>query len=148
MRSLFLLVALVAASAVAAQPRPGTPPVSGTLTSADAPASMAIEAGGADRNPIPGSGCSGFIRSGAPLATVEHSGGPLAVYVTSTTDTTLLVADPSGRWQCSDDAQGINPAVVYANAPAGTYAVWVGTFSAAAAGAAAQLHTVRGQPRW
>lgn len=143
-----LPLALVVAVAASAQPRPDGTPVAGTLASADAPAAMDIQAGGADRNPIPGSGCSGFIRSGAPLATVEHSGGPLAIYVTSGTDTTLLVADPSGRWQCSDDANDINPAVTYANAPAGTYAVWIGTFSAEAAGAAGRLHAVRGQPRW
>lgn len=139
---------LLVATAASAQPRPGGTPFAGALASGDAPAALDVQAGGADRNPIPGSGCSGFIRSGAPLATVEHGGGPLAIYVTSGTDTTLLVADPSGRWQCSDDADDINPAVTFANAPAGTYAVWVGTFSAEAAGAAARLHAVRGQPRW
>ena len=144
----FLPLVLLVATAASAQPRPTATPVAGTLASGDAPSALEIQAGGADRNPIPGSGCSGFIRSGAPLATVEHGGGPLAIYVTSGTDTTLLVADPAGRWQCSDDASDVNPAVTYANAPAGTYAVWVGTFSPEAAGAPAQLRAVRGQPRW
>ncbi len=151
-RSLLHLVAagvlLLTAAAASAQPRPTDRPTVGALASADAPATLALAAGGADRNPIPGSGCSGFITTGAPLATVEHGGGPLSIYVTSGTDTTLLVGDPSGRWQCSDDANGSNPAVSYPSAPAGTYAVWVGTFSPDAAGAAAQLHAVRGEPRW
>lgn len=150
LRPLTLAAALLVAGAATAtaQPRPTAAPTVGALASADAPAALRVEAGGPDRNPIPGSGCSGFIRTGAPLATVEHGGGPLAIYVTSGTDTTLLVADPSGRWQCSDDASGSNPAVTYPDAPAGTYAVWVGTFSPDAAGADAQVHAVRGQPRW
>ena len=139
---------LLVATAASAQPRPSAAPRVGTLASAASPATLRIEAGGPDRNPIPGSGCSGFIATGAPVATVEHAGGPLAIYVLSGTDTTLLVSDPSGRWQCSDDANGSNPAVTYSAAPAGTYAVWVGTFSAEAAGADAQLRAVQGAPQW
>lgn len=148
-RAALLVAGLVfATTAAVAQPRPQAAPRVGALASADAPASLRVEAGGPDRNPIPGSGCSGYITTGAPLATVEHGGGPLSIWVMSDTDTTLLVSDPSGRWQCSDDAQGSNPAVTFGTAPAGTYAVWVGTFSADAAGAAATIHAVRGQPRW
>ena len=146
--SLLTLVALLIAGTVSAQPRPSAAPTVGAIASADTPATLRIEAGGTDRNPIPGSGCSGFITTGAPLATVEHGGGPLSIYVTSGTDTTLLVGDPAGHWQCSDDANDSNPAISYPSAPAGTYAVWVGTFSPEAAGADAQLHAVRGQPRW
>lgn len=149
MRSLLTLaVVLLAAAPLHAQPRRQAAPQFGTLDAADAPASVAIEAGGPDRNAIPGSGCSGYIRNAAPVATVQHTGGPLSIYVTSGTDTTLLVADPSGRWQCSDDASGSNPGVTFAAGESGAYTVWVGTFSAESAGASARLSAVRGQPRW
>lgn len=141
---------VVFAAAAVAQPRPTAAPTAGTLAATAEGASMAIRAGGSDRNPMTGNGCSGYIANGAPLVTVQHTGGPLSIYVTSGTDTTLLVADPAGRWQCSDDAtpDTSNPGITIDTAAAGTYAVWVGTFSPDAAGAAADLHAVRGQPRW
>ena len=143
-----LAVVLLAAAPLAAQPSRQAEPQFGTLSAAAAPASIAIEAGGPDRNAVPGSGCSGFIRNAAPVATVQHTGGPLSIYVTSGTDTTLLVADPSGRWQCSDDASGSNPGVTFAAGESGAYTVWVGTFSVESAGAEARLFAVQGQPRW
>lgn len=146
--SLLAAGAALCAVPVEAQPQRQATPRFGTLAAAASPASVAIEAGGPDRNAIPGSGCSGFIRNSTPIATVTHTGGPLSIYVTSSTDTTLLVSDPSGRWQCSDDADDINPGVTFSNGQAGSYTVWVGTFSPEVAGAAARLHTVRGQPRW
>ncbi|MEM1116956.1 MAG: hypothetical protein AAF845_06625 [Bacteroidota bacterium] len=144
---LALVTALVALPAEA-QPRPGAA-AAHTLAAAASPSSVAVQAGGADRNAVPGSGCSGFINNAQPTATVQFDGdGPLAIYATSDTDTTLLVADPSGRWHCSDDANGSNPAVTFARGSAGDYTVWVGTFSPDAAGAAAQVYAVRGQPAW
>ena len=111
-------------------------------------ASVALQAGGADRNAVPGSGCSGYINNNQPSAKLTVSGdGPLAIYAVSGSDTTLLVSDPSGRWHCSDDANGSNPAVTFARAAPGTYVVWVGTFSPNAA-AQATLSAVRGQPVW
>lgn len=147
MRLLLALTIVVLAAPAQAQPRRQAP-AEFTLSAGAAPASVAIQAGGPDRNAVPGSGCSGFIRNAAPVATVSHSGGMLSIYVTSDTDTTLLVADPSGRWQCSDDASGSNPGVTFAAGESGAYTVWVGTFSAEAAGAAARLTAVQGQPRW
>lgn len=121
----------------------------GPLQASATPAAVGIRAGGTDRNAVPGSGCSGFINNAQPTSTVEFDGeGPLAIYVTSDIDTTLLVSDPSGRWHCSDDASGSNPAVTFARGAAGSYTVWVGTFSPDAAGAAARLLAVRGQPSW
>lgn len=144
-----LAALLLAALPAEAQPRRGVTPQA-TLQATAEPASAEIRAGGADRNGVPGNGCSGFIDNGQPAATVSVSGGsgPLAIYAVSGVDTTLLVADPDGRWHCSDDANGSNPAVTFANARSGTYTVWVGTFSPQAAGASAQLHAVRGRPRW
>jgi hypothetical protein len=142
----FAALAFVAIPADAQPRRSGSPQQ--TLAVSDAPASVAVRAGGSDRNAVPGSGCSGFINNGTPTAAVEVAGdGPLSIYATSGTDTTILVSDPAGRWHCSDDANGSNPAVTFAQAAAGTYVVWVGTFSPDAA-ADAQLSATRGQPAW
>ena len=141
--------ALLAALPTQAQPRRNAAPQSGTLEVAADPVAVAIRAGGPDRNAVPGNGCSGYIRNDAPNAAVSFGGdGPLAIYATSGIDTTLLVLDPDGRWHCSDDAQGSNPAVTFAKGSAGLYKVWVGAFSPDAAGASARLHAARGQPRW
>jgi hypothetical protein len=147
---LFALVALLLAAApLHAQPRRGVAPQFGSVQATADVASLNVQAGGADRNTIPGSGCSGFITNAAPTAVVSFGGsGPLSIYATSGTDTTLLVADPGGRWHCSDDANGSNPGLTFATAAEGDYTVWVGTFSPDAAGTAARLFTVQGSPRW
>lgn len=150
---LSILSALAAAAVLAAPPAQAQPQrnaaPSETLQAAAEPASVAIRAGGSDLNAIPGNGCSGYINNAAPNAAITFDGdGALAIYATSGIDTTLLVLDPAGRWHCSDDAEGSNPAVTFAKGAAGTYKVWVGAFSPDAAGASAQLHAVRGQPRW
>ena len=147
MRLLLALAAVALAVPAQAQPRRAAAPQQ-TLSVATAPASVAVRAGGADRNAVPGSGCSGFISNGQPTAAVEVEGaGALSIYAVSDTDTTILVSDPAGRWHCSDDANGSNPAVTFTQAAAGTYVVWVGTFSPDAP-AQARLSAVRGQPTW
>ena len=143
-----LAALLLAALPAEAQPRRSATPQTTLEVGAD-PASAALRVGGDDRNAVPGNGCSGFINNARPESAVRvEGGGPLAIYATSDVDTTLLVADPDGRWHCSDDANASNPAVTFADAKAGTYTVWVGTFSPQAAGAEARLHAVRGRPRW
>lgn len=134
----------LAALPAQAQPRRNATPQHAVT----APGAVSVRAGGSDRNAVPGSGCSGFIENGRPSATVEVSGdGPLSIFAVSGTDTTMLVSDPAGRWHCSDDASGSNPAVTFARAAPGTYTVWVGTFSPTAT-ADARLSAVRGQPTW
>ena len=140
------LAVLVALPAQAQPRRTATP--QHTLTVAADAASASVQAGGSDRNAVPGSGCSGYIANASPSASVTVEGdGALSIYAVSGTDTTLLVSDPAGRWHCSDDANGSNPAVTFARAAAGTYVVWVGTFSPDAR-ATATLSAVRGQPAW
>lgn len=141
-----LALPVVLAVSVQAQPRTGASPQH-TLSIADAAVSVELEAGGSDRNAVPGSGCSGYINDGQPSAKLTVEGaGPLAIYAVSGSDTTLLVSDPEGRWHCSDDANGSNPAVTFARAAPGTYTVWVGTFSPNPS--PATLSAVRGQPAW
>lgn len=84
--------------------------------------------GGFDASAIPG--CVGWIAS-APDYRVNWTGGgqlPLTFHATSEADTTLVINDAEGNWVCNDDAQGLNPAVSFENAPSGQYDIWVGTY--------------------
>ena len=50
----------------------------------------------------------------------------------SEADTTLIINLPNGSWACNDDTNGLNPALVFHNAPAGGYRVWIGSYAAEA----------------
>ena len=66
----------------------------------------------------------------APDYRVNWSGGSaLHFTATSGSDVTLLINAPNGGWRCNDDTSGTNPALSFANAPAGQYDVWVGTYN-------------------
>ncbi|MDZ4690408.1 peptidase [Terricaulis sp.] len=84
--------------------------------------------GGYDASGIPG--CVGWIASAPDYRVNWTAGGqlPLTFHVTADTDTTLVINDAEGNWVCNDDAQGLNPAISFENAPSGQYDVWVGTY--------------------
>ncbi|MEM1054737.1 MAG: peptidase S1 [Bacteroidota bacterium] len=141
-----LATLLFASVAVSAQPeRSGTPQV--TLEVTGDLAEATVQAGGPDRVAVQGSGCSGYIANSSPAGAITWSGsGALSIYATSGTDTTILVLDPNGRWHCSDDANGSNPAVTIAQAKSGRYLAWVGSFEPGTA--SASLKAKGGQPVW
>lgn len=74
--------------------------------------------------------CEGYINAGAPDLSINYVAGnlPLQIYVHSDADTTLIINDPLGQWQCDDDSIGTNPAKRFASPPSGQYDVWIGTF--------------------
>lgn len=76
--------------------------------------------------------CRGFVTR-APDVEVSYSAGslPLILSVDSSSDTTLVVNGPDGRWYCDDDSGNgsLNPALHINNPMSGTYDVWVGTYS-------------------
>lgn len=85
---------------------------------------------------LPGS-CVGNISS-APDFEVTYSAGslPLVFRTRSSTDTTLIINGPDGRWSCDDDSWGDGDAEVRFNRPAsGTYDIWIGTFNGGTASA-------------
>lgn len=145
----FALTLALAASADAQPRRAASPQTS--LDFGGTAVSVSIQAGGSDQNVIQGSGCSGYIDYDAPSAAVTVSrGGTVSFYVTSSSDTTLLISGPDGRWHCSDDAVGggSNPAITFPEASEGEYVVWVGTWSADGGGAESTLNVVNGAPAW
>ena len=108
-----------------------------------------VQAGGNDRVAVQGSGCSGYVTNDSPSAAVTWSGsGALSIYAVSSADATIVVADPDGRWHCSDDASrdNSNPAITFAQGKSGTYLVWVGVIDPGTA--SATLKAKAGQPAW
>lgn len=81
------------------------------------------------------SNCRGFV-SRAPDVELSYSAGslPLVLSVDSSSDTTLVVNGPDGRWYCDDDGGNgsLNPALHFSNPMTGTYDIWVGTYSSGA----------------
>lgn len=85
---------------------------------------------------LPGA-CVGDI-SNAPDFEVTYSAGslPLVFRTRSSTDTTLIINGPDGRWYCDDDSWGDGDAEVRFNKPSsGTYDIWIGTFNGGTASA-------------
>ena len=97
------------------------------------PYRVSLTAGGSidaytDTN-LPGA-CVGKI-SAAPDFEVTYSAGglPLVFRTRSSSDTTLIINGPDGRWYCDDDSWGDRDAEVRFNNPrSGVYDIWVGTF--------------------
>jgi hypothetical protein len=50
-------------------------------------------------------------------------------------DTTLVIQKPDGTYVCNDDAEGHNPIIANVSFPAGTYKIWVGSYSQGVAAA-------------
>ncbi|MEA3029876.1 MAG: hypothetical protein QOJ53_2359 [Sphingomonadales bacterium] len=106
------------------------------------PRVVSLRAGGDIDASNAGSGCSGFITN-APDVRLVYSGGslPLIISVAASSDTTLVVNGPDGRFYCDDDGGvgGLNPSVRFSNPQSGRYEIWVGTYRSGAT-QAARLH--------
>jgi hypothetical protein len=108
----------------AAQPVSGSARIVGAIQ--PDPREVTVEVG-AD---VSHSECPGFY-SQAPTFNLNYDGaGPLYIFARTSAedDLTLAVSGPDGVWSCNDDADGLNPGVVFQDAVAGLYGVWVGSF--------------------
>lgn len=78
------------------------------------------------------SGCAGYIGT-EPTLRLNWSGSSnrLRFFVTSSSDTILLIRHPSGSYHCNDDwtTGNRNPMLTWNNPRSGTYTIWVGTYS-------------------
>lgn len=94
------------------------------------PHSVSLTAGGT----VPASSvredCVGHIARRADYSVRYRQAGdlPLIFSATSEADTTLAIRAPDGQWYCNDDANGLNPVVVFNSPRNGRYQVWVGTY--------------------
>lgn len=131
------LVALVAAPAAAQNWRLDPSYGATALTSGfqPDPHTQDIQAGGSiNAGQSIGQQCPGFVAD-APDYRINFTAGnnnlPLIFFVRSSSDTTLVINAPDGRWYCNDDSHGtLNPSVRFDNPQAGQYDVWIGTFEA------------------
>ncbi len=74
--------------------------------------------------------CRGYIDSNPDhMLYLNSPFNFLRVYVSSSSDTTLMVRGPSGEVYCADDTYGTNPAVDLQGAMPGMYQVFVGSYS-------------------
>ena len=99
-----------------------------TLSAGFGTHSIEMQAGGllaaSDLDPS----CSGFVAEAPDYTVTMPASEGLRFTATSEADTTLVVITPDGQVLCNDDYRDLNPGLVVVDAPAGAYAVWVGTF--------------------
>lgn len=77
-----------------------------------------------------GDNCLGFVMSDPDFAVhLERGFSRITFLVDSAADTTLIVNLPDGSWLCSDDVNGLNPALAFRDAAAGSYRIWIGSYS-------------------
>lgn len=97
----------------------------------------------------PANYCAGHGRFDAADAvlTLDQAERGLSIFARSEVDLTLAVRAPDGRWLCNDDSFGLDPAVIFDEAPAGDYLVFVGAFGQGREGVF-DLFAGRGAPSW
>lgn len=78
-----------------------------------------------------GDNCLGYAAAD-PDVVVDLAAGfeRVTFLIASAEDTTLIINLPNGSWSCNDDANGLNPALVYYKAAPGRYQVWIGSYAA------------------
>lgn len=135
--ALFLFVAPASAQDWTASPNYGS--VNLTTGFQPDPYFINLTAGGSiDVSRTLGGSCRGFVTS-APDFDLYFTGGsnlPLAISVTSSSDTTLVINGPNGTWYCDDDSgNGLNPSIVFNYPQSGLYDIWVGTYGSTPASA-------------
>jgi len=73
--------------------------------------------------------CRGWIASNPDhIFTARGAFNFLRIFAVSSEDTTLVIQTPNGQLRCDDDTFGRNPSVE-GQFPAGTYRIWVGSYS-------------------
>jgi hypothetical protein len=112
---------------VAAQPRYAT--VNLRADFSPDPHETRVEAGGDREVQGLGSDCTGWIDYSRPDVDLNYQAGnlPLYISVVAQADTTLIINDPSGRWICNDDMEGLNPGIIIQRPASGNYNIWIGT---------------------
>ena len=96
------------------------------------PHEVRIEAGGELDAAAAGIGpeCVGWIDATRADVALNYTPGqyPLVISASASSDTTIVVRDPSGQWLCNDDMNGVDPGVVLRQPAAGEYRIWIGTY--------------------
>lgn len=135
---------IISELSVTQRPAPTTPPTPGgtfdivstptfgsiNLSDLSQDHSITLQAGGTLEAFSVNQGCAGFVAD-VPDYVIDYAGGrvPMSIAVNSETDTTLVVIAPDGQVYCNDDDFDLNPAVTINGATAGSYTIYVGTYT-------------------
>lgn len=96
------------------------------------PRRVSVTAGGELDAGVVGAGCVGSISTAADYEVTYTRRGnrppPLIFRVRSSGDTTLVINDANGNWQCNDDTNGFDPEVTFEDPASGVYDIWVGSY--------------------
>lgn len=91
------------------------------------PVTIDLYSGGGNQASNLGSSCVGTVGSSPDVVlNFSSAGGRLAIGVLASTDTSLVINGPDGRYYCNDDNSGLNPGLAWSQAPSGQYDIWVG----------------------
>lgn len=110
------------------------------------PHKLSVTAGGSiDASRINASDCVGRI-GGNPDYVLNYTADDMPLYIraTSDEDTSLIVRDPQGRWQCNDDSDGLDPEVGFDDPRSGNYAIWVGSVNGPSVSAELHISEISG----
>ena len=110
------------------------------------PYAVTVTAGGTIQASTTATGCVGTIAR-APDFELTYTAGsyPLTFHTLSSSDTTLVINGPDGRWYCDDDSYGNSNAEMRFPSPAsGVYDVWVGSYSGTMVQATLQITELTG----
>lgn len=105
------------------------------------PYTVNLTAGGPIQASTTATGCVGTIAR-APDFELTYTAGryPLTFHTVSSSDTTLVINGPDGRWYCDDDSYGNSNAEMRFPSPtSGVYDVWVGSYSGTMVAATLQI---------
>ena len=96
--------------------------------------------------------CVGYI-SEAPSFELEFNNplAPIAIFVISSADATIVINDPADQWHCNDDFLedgDTTPGINFEYPMSGIYDIWVGTYSADENWNPAELYLIDLDPRW
>ncbi|CAN5353943.1 hypothetical protein BH10PSE2_BH10PSE2_27050 [soil metagenome] len=98
------------------------------------PVDRQVRAGGRVDASDLGGECVGRI-SNEPTFRLNYEAGrtPLYIYVYADADTTLVINEPNGQFDCNDDGTGqsdnLNPGIRFRTPTSGAYDIWVGSLS-------------------
>ncbi|MBN1179693.1 MAG: hypothetical protein JXD18_10795 [Anaerolineae bacterium] len=80
-----------------------------------------------------GMSCTGYATSAPDFRLFLSGDSPgLNIFFVpddESSDTTLIINEPTGSWACNDDYNGWNPMVEFSNPAQGQYDIWVGSYS-------------------
>ena len=143
-----LLILFLLGSAPALSQDLNTEPLYGSSTLASGfiedPLVVILDAGGPDSVALLNSECLGYISNDQADYVLRYEAGnsELGFFVDSDIDTTLIINDPRGNWQCNDDADvlpGTNAGISFNTPVSGAYHIWVGSYSSSDTGEPARL---------